>query len=259
MIMRFAIALFRINLQAAFALRGAFWLQAGLMLVNNLLFFVFWWVLFERFEEIRGWRIGDVAVLYGVTAAGYGLAAILAGGVQDLARRIEGGELDPMLTLPRSVLVQAAGARTRPDGWGDVASGIILVAMSGHLHGIAWVTAPLSMVCAGVVFAAAGVVLHSGAFWLGAIEGLARQVYDLMLTFAVYPPTLFGWQLKLLFFTVLPAGFVGHLPAELVRSFDLGTLLVLVAGTIAWAALAWWLFERGLRHYASGSRFGVRD
>jgi ABC-2 type transport system permease protein len=259
MIMRFAIALLGINLKAAFALRGAFLLQAGLMLVNNLLFFVFWWVLFERFEEIRGWRIGDVAVLYGVAATGYGLAAVLAGGVHDLARRIEGGELDPMLTLPRSVLVQAVAARTRADGFGDVATGIILVAMSGHLHGLAWVTAPLAMVCAGVVFAAAGVVLHSGAFWLGRIEGLASQIYDLMLTFAVYPPTLFGWQLKLLLLTVLPAGFVGHLPAELVRSFELGTLAAVVVGTIAWAGLAWWLFERGLRRYTSGSRFGVRD
>ena len=257
--MRFAIALFVTNLKAALALRGAFWLQAGLMLVNNLLFFVFWWVLFERFEEIRGWRIGDVAVLFGVSAAGYGLAAILAGGVHDLARRIDAGELDPMLTLPRSVLVQAAGARTRPDGWGDVATGAILVAMSGHLHGAAWVTTPLAMICAGVMFAAVGVVLHSGAFWLGSVDGLARQGIELLITFSVYPPPLFGGALKLLLFTVLPAGFVGHLPAELVRGFDPATLALVVGGTIAWAMLAGWVFERGLRRYASGSRFGVRD
>jgi ABC-2 type transport system permease protein len=259
MIMRFAIALLFTNLKAALALRSAFLLQAGLMLVNNLLFFVFWWVLFERFEEIRGWRIGDVAVLFGVSAAGYGLAAVLAGGVHDLARRIEAGDLDPMLTLPRSVLVQAAAARTRPDGWGDVVTGVILMAMSGHLHGIAWVTAPLAMILAGVMFVAVGVVLHSAAFWLGRVDGLARQAMELVITFSIYPPPLFGWQLKLLLFTVLPAGFVGHLPAELVRGFDLGTLSLLALGTVAWAGLAWWVFQRGLRCYASGSRFGVRD
>jgi ABC-2 type transport system permease protein len=259
MIMRFVLALLSTNLKAALALRGTFLLQAGLMLVNNLLFFVFWWVLFERFEELRGWRIGDVAVLFGVSAAGYGLAAIVAGGVHDLARRIEAGELDPMLTLPRSVLVQAACARTRPDGWGDVVTGFVLVAMSGHLHGAAWVTTPLAMICAGVMFAAVAVVAHSTAFWLGRVEGLARQATELLITFSIYPPPLFGGVLKILLFTVLPAGFVGHLPAELVRSFDLGTLALLVAGTVAWATLAWWVFERGLRCYASGSRFGVRD
>ena len=257
--MRFAIALLATNLKAALALRGAFWLQAGFMLVNNLLFFVFWWVLFERFDDIRGWRLGDVAVLFGVTAAGHGLASIVAGGVHDLARRIEGGELDPMLTLPRSVLVQAVAARTRPDGWGDVVTGIVLVAMSGHLHGAAWVTAPLAVVCAAVTLTAVGVVAHSAAFWLGRVDGLARQATELLITFSAYPSSLFGWSLKLVLFTVLPAAFVGHLPAALVRSFDLGTLALVVAGTAAWAVLAWWVFERGLRTYASGSRFGVRD
>lgn len=257
--MRFALALLQTNLKAALALRGTFLLQSGLMLVNNLLFFVFWWVLFERFEEIRGWRIGDVAVLFGVSAAGYGLTAIFVGGARDLARRIEAGELDPMLTLPRSVLVQAAAARTRPSGWGDGATGIVLVAMSGHLHGAAWVTTPLAIVCAGVTLAAVEVVAHSAAFWLGRVDGLASQATELIVTFSIYPPPLFGGVLRLVLFTVLPAGFVGHLPAQLVRSFDLGTLAALVAGTIAWAALAWWVFERGLRCYASGSRFGVRD
>lgn len=37
-----------------------------------------------------------------------------------------------MLTLPRSVLVQAAAARTRPDGRGDVATGVVQVRMTRH-------------------------------------------------------------------------------------------------------------------------------
>jgi ABC-type Na+ transport system ATPase subunit NatA/ABC-type uncharacterized transport system permease subunit len=203
--------------------------------------------------------IGDVAVLFGVSAGGYGLTAVFGGGVQDLARRIEGGDLDPMLTLPRSVLVQAVAARTRPDGWGDVATGMILVAMSGHLHGLAWLTAPLALVLAGVVFTAAGVLLHSSAFWLGRVDGLARQATEFLTTFSVYPPSLFGWQLKLLLFTVLPAGFISYLPTELVRSFEPGTLALAVGGAAAYAVLAAWVFARGLRRYASGSRFGVRD
>lgn len=257
--MGFAIALLATNLKAALALRGAFLMQAGLMLVNNLLFFVFWWVLFDRFEDVRGWRIGDVAVLYGVAGAGYGVAAVLAGGVYDLARRIEGGELDPMLTLPRSVLVQAVAARTRSDGWGDIATGVILVGASGHLHGIAWITAPLAVLAAAVMFVAAGVLLHSTAFWLGRVEGLARQASEFIITFSVYPPPLFGGVVRILLFTVLPAGFISHLPAQLVRRFDLGTLALVAGGAIIYTALALWVWQRGLRRYASGSRFGVRD
>ncbi|MCA9706721.1 MAG: ABC-2 family transporter protein, partial [Myxococcales bacterium] len=190
--MRFVLALLATNLEASLALRAAFVMQAGFMLLNNLLFFVFWWVMFERFEQIRGWRIEDMAVLYGICAAGYGVAAVLAGGVPSLARRIEEGELDPMLTLPRSVLVQAAAAETNPAGWGDIASGLVLVALSGRVDLWHAPVVLLAMLASGLVFAAFGVVMHSAAFWLGRVQALARQGTELVITFGVYPPVLFG-------------------------------------------------------------------
>jgi hypothetical protein len=131
--MRFFIALFLTNLRASFALRVAFWMQAGFMALNNVLFFTIWWILFERFEEIRGYRIEDMAALYGIAAAGYGVAAVLAGGLHDLARRIDHGDLDAILTQPKSVLVQAVASRTRPDGWGDIVSGAALLILSGMM------------------------------------------------------------------------------------------------------------------------------
>lgn len=257
--MRFALALLATNLKASFALRSAFWMQAAFMAINNLVFFVFWWVLFERFEEIRGWRLEDVAALYGVSAAGFGLAAILAGGIPDLARRIEEGGLDPLLTLPRSVLLQAAAARTRADGWGDVLSGAVLLWLSGSLHGVGWAIAPLGVLISALMFAATGILVHSSAFWLGRVEALARQASEFLITFSVYPPSLFGPGLKVLLFTVIPAGFISYLPAQLLRSFEPGTLALAVGGALGYALLAAWTFGRGLRVYASGSRFGVHE
>ena len=250
----FVLALVRTNIQASLALRGSFLVQASLMALNNLLFFIIWWIIFDRFEEIRGWRIDDFAALYGIAAGGYGIAMIVGGGVPDLARRIDDGDLDNMLTAPKSVLVQAVAAETRPMGWGDLASGVILVAFGGHLS--PWL--PVALVLAGITFLACGVVLHSAAFWLRQIGGLARQATEFVIAFSVYPPSLFGSGLKVLLYTVLPAGFVSYLPVELVRDFDATTLGIAIAGTTAYAAFAVWLFHRGLRRYASGSRFGVR-
>src|SRR5688500_8985535 len=48
MTMRFFIALLQTNLRASFALRAAFWMQAGFMALNNVLFFTIWWILFDR-------------------------------------------------------------------------------------------------------------------------------------------------------------------------------------------------------------------
>ena len=57
--LRFLRALVATNLKASLALRGAFWARVVFMMANNLIFFVMWWVFFERFEEVRGWRLPD--------------------------------------------------------------------------------------------------------------------------------------------------------------------------------------------------------
>ncbi len=257
--MRFFIALLSTNLRAAFAMRTAFWMQTSFMALNNLLFCVFWWVLFERFDHIRGWRGQDVAILFGISAGGFGLAAILAGGVRDLARRIVEGELDPMLTLPRRVIVQAAAARTHAAGIGDIVSGLVLVGLSGHTTVADWGMTVVAMVLSAVVFVASSILVHSTAFWLGNVHALAQQVTQFILTFSIYPPSLFGGVVRVALFTILPAAFVSYLPARLVRDFDVGTLALVVGAAVVYGGLAWWVFDRGLRRYTSGSRFGVRD
>ena len=95
----FAVALLSTSLRATLALRGAFWFAAVGMLLNNLLYFSFWWIFFDRFDEIRGWRLGDMAALFGVVAMGFGCASVLMGGVRELGRYIVDGELAGFLPL----------------------------------------------------------------------------------------------------------------------------------------------------------------
>src|SRR5262245_33166880 len=129
----FSKALFATNLRAALALRGAFVIQAVFMILNNLVFFVFWWVLLRRVPVIRGWRLEDVEVLFGITAAGVGLVVAVTGGVRHLGRAIDEGELDTLLTQPQPALLYALGMRSSAAGFGDVVSGIGFVLASGHV------------------------------------------------------------------------------------------------------------------------------
>jgi len=257
--MRFFLLLIATNLKASLALRASFWLQATFMAINNLLFFVTWWILFDRFEEVRGYRVEDMAALYGITAAGFGVAAVLAGSLRDLSRKIVSGDLDPILTQPRSVLIQAISARTQPSGWGDVVSGIVLLVISGYLGPNTWAAAVLAIALAGIVFVSAGVMLHSVAFFGERAGSLAPQVYEFLVTFSVYPPTLFEGPLKVLLFTVLPAGLISYVPVELVRNFGLCSLVIAVAGAAIHLTASVALFHLGLRFYASGNRFGRRE
>jgi ABC-2 type transport system permease protein len=253
----FARALIATNLKAALALRGAFVMQVVFMALNNVTFFVFWWALMHQVSALRGWRLGDIQVLFGVVAAGFGLAVTVAGGVRHLGRLIEDGDLDTLLTQPRSVLVYALGVRSQPSGFGDLLSGMLFIAWSGQ---VSWRMLPIVLAvifASALVFVACGIVFFSLAFWLGRVETVARQLWDLLITFSLYPEPLFGGMLRLALFTILPAGFVGYLPARVVHAPSLLHVSLLAVGAGTYLALAVLVFDRGLRRYASGSRFST--
>jgi len=251
----FTRALIATNVKATLALRGAFVVQVVFMVLNNFTFFVFWWALMGHVTTLRGWRLGDIQMLFGIVAAAFGLAVTVAGGVRHLGRFIEDGDLDTLLTQPKSVLVHALGLRSQPSGFGDLISGLIFIAWSGQ---VAWRTAAIAavvIVASALILVACGVVFFSLAFWLGRVETVATQLWELLVTFSLYPEPLFGGALRFVLFTVLPAGFVGYLPVRILHapSFTNVTILLIVA--IAYLSLAALIFDRGLRRYASGSRF----
>jgi ABC-2 type transport system permease protein len=211
----------------------------------------------RRVPELRGWRIGDIEVLFGVVAAGFGVAMTMAGGVRHLGRLVEEGELDALLTQPKPVLLHALGLRVQPSGLGDVISGIVFIAVSGE---VSWRTVPLVVLAitgSAMVITACGIVFFSLAFWLGSVETAARQLWELLITFSLYPEPLFGGTVRLALFTALPAGFVGYVPARLAQRPSADAALLLMSAAGGYLLLAVFVFERGLRRYASGSRFGT--
>lgn len=251
----FTRALLATNLKAALGQRAAFAMQVAFMMLNNATFFIFWGALLHQVPHLRGWQLADMQLLFGIVAAGFGLGVILAGGVMHLGRFIDEGELDTLLTQPRPVLPYALALRLQPSGVGDLGSGVIFIAWSGH---VTWAGVPLvlaAVVASALVIVASGVVFFSLAFWLGRVDTLARQLWELLITFSLYPEPLFGGVLRLVLFSVLPAGFAGYVPVHLVREPTAGRALILTAAAGLYVALACFVFERRLKRYASGSRF----
>jgi ABC-2 type transport system permease protein len=227
------------------------------MALNNATFLVFWWVLFDRVEGLRGWQGPEVLLLFGVSAAGFGIMAAVAGGALHLSRFIDEGALEPLLTQPKPTLLYALGCRSQASGFGDFLSGIAFIALSGYLS---WSTVPLilfGVLASALIFTATCVLLFSLAFWLHRTHTLSRQLLDITITFSLYPEPLFGGGLRLVLFTVIPAGFVGYLPASLVRTASVADAALLGFGCLAYGWLALRVFRGGLSRYSSGSRFGI--
>jgi ABC-2 type transport system permease protein len=253
----FARALLATSVKATVVLRGAFAMQVVFMALNNLTFFVFWWALMRRVPELRGWRLGDILVLFGVVAAGFGVAVTIAGGVRHLGRLIDEGGLDTLLSQPKPVLLHAIGLRSQASGIGDLISGIGFIVCSRQVSWHALPIVALAIVASAIVVIASGIVFCALAFWLGSVDTLARQLCDLVITFALYPESLFGGALRFVLFTILPAGFVGYVPSQLVLNPSIGRALLLAAAAGVYLGAAIAVFNRGLDRYASGSRFST--
>lgn len=248
---KFFKALVAINMSSALNLRVSFLFQMIFMAFNNLVFFTVWWIFFGKFEEVNGWRLPDLEAMYGFASGAYGLAVVFGGGVTDIARKIISGELDSYLVQPKSVLLQLLCSHSRASGWGDIVTALILLGMSGYVN---WITAPLILlllVIAAVVFLGAGVIAQSLSFWFGPMEHLARQMFEFVITFSVYPQTIFPMLFKIFLFTIIPAGFIGFLPVELLRDFRWSLFGVGLGGAIAYIAFSIWFFHRGLQRYES--------
>jgi ABC-2 type transport system permease protein len=253
----FALALFATNLKSAVSLRGNFLLQVTFMILNNVTFFVFWWVLFERVPHLRGYGLSEMEALFGISAAGFGLVQCFFGGVRHLPRFIDDGELDSLLTQPKPTLLYALGMRSHPSGFGDFLSGLGFLWLSGYATLTNLPAVALAVAASALGFLGSGIVFFSLAFFLGRTEVLSRQLWELTITFSLYPEPLFGGVLRFLLFTLLPAGIVSYLPLRVVRAATLSDVLVMTAGALLYVFFGAFLFGRGLKRYTSGSRFGA--
>lgn len=251
--MRFAAASWGAGLRTAMEYRGAFLLQAGFMLLNNLIFLSFWAIFFSRFPAVAGWELPDVALLFATSATGFGLAVILMGGFHKMSSRIARGDLDTWLVRSRPVLLQACTSDMVISGFGDVASGILMVALSGKATPARVGVFVLMVFVSATVATSFGVLCNSAAFFLGRADDLAWQSYYALLTFSLYPPGLFGGWARVVLYVIIPAGLLSYLPASLVREWDTRTALLLLLGVAALVAVAGLAWRAGLRRYESGN------
>jgi len=251
--LRFLLAVWQANLLAAMEYRAAFLSQVIGMMLNNAIYFIFWILFFERFQAVRGWALSDMLLLFGVVATGFGMAMVLFGNVVTLTEVIAGGRLDYYLSLPRPVLLHVLATGSHAAGIGDFTYGLLSFLAAGYYTWDAFARFVFGVLIAMTLFIAVLVIVHSAAFWLGQADVLAGQAFNALITFSLYPLTMFDGVARFLLFTILPAAFIGAVPAEFVRSFSWTALGQLLLVTTVFLTLAIVVFYRGLQRYESGS------
>ena len=255
--LKFIFAVWRANLQSLMEYRASFLTQMIGMMLNDFMYFAIWIIFFQRFKDVNGWGVGDMYITYGVLASAFGLVALLFGNAFTLSEIINNGRLDYYLSLPRPVLLHAVASRTIASGMGDFTYGFLSYALSGQFSWDGLLRFVLAMLLAATVFVSFLILIQSLAFWIGVMSNLTSLFVNAMITFGIYPTTLFDNYAKLILFTVIPAAFMGAVPAAFIRSFTWQALAELLAGAVVFLVLAVSLFRLGLRRYESGSAIQV--
>ena len=142
-------------------------------------------------------------------------------------------------------------------GMGDFTYGFVSYALSSYFTWDGLARFVLATLLAATVFAAFLILIQSLAFWLGIMTNLSALALNALLTFGLYPITLFDNYAKLILFTVIPAALMGAVPAEFIRTFTWQSLAQLRVGAVLFLLVAITVFRLGLRRYESGSAIQV--
>ncbi len=242
------------NIKAATADKSTAYVMAAVMTVNNLIWFIVWVIFFNIAGEINGWKLHDVARMFGIVAFSFGIAFVSFGGAWRMARLIVDGHLDTHLARPKSPLVSLIFGRAEPEAVGDVLSGIILILFLGDMSLAGNIGALLLGLIVAVILASTAIIVNSLVFWSGGRTSIVDQIFDVFINLSTMPQHGLPTIIKVLLFTALPAGFVAFLPVDLLREFSILKLAAMGAAAMVFPVLAIFVFNRGLRHYTSGNK-----
>lgn len=227
------------------------------MALNNATFIVQWVILFSLREDIGGYAIRDVMLLWGLAASAFGLSHILFARVFSLPELIINGKLDAYLVLPKNVLLSVLTSATSTSAIGDFLYGLIILCVFSFSIGRFFLFLLFSITGA-VIYTAFALLMGSLSFWFVRSELFGSHMVSSMISFGTYPDGIFKGAVKFLLYLVIPIGMAIYQPVHIMISFDVGKLLVVLGYTFLLSAAAVFVFYRGLRRYSSSSLMGAK-
>jgi ABC-2 type transport system permease protein len=163
------------------------------------------------------------------------------------------------MLYPRALLPHLGPGQNECDGRGRFGFGYItyvLLVRPDCAHFALFVLLTLSVA---MLFVGFNLIRGSLAFFVGNAEVLSEQWFFSMITFSTYPSSLFDGWVKLVLYTLIPAGFVSGLPVEALKHFDLTCAALALAGAFAMLLVGIFCFYLGLNHYQSGNLIEMRN
>jgi len=218
------------------------------------------WALFERFGQLRGWTLPEVALCYGMVSISWALCDALSRGFDHFAELVGSGDFDRLLLRPRPIAFQLLAQELTLRRIGRLVQGVLLL---GYAAGAIDWTVPRALLLVAAIASSACAFLGilvlqaTSAFWtINALEVWNAFTYG-GVTMSQYPLAIYRSWFRALFTFAIPIGCTIYFPAVAIlgRADPLGTpaitgWLAPLAGP-AYLALCLQIWTLGVRRYRS--------
>ena len=134
-----------VQLRSQMQYRFAFLMDVIAAAIITLLEFSSLALVFERFDNIKGWSLGEVAFLYGLVEFSFGLMDMLFSGFdpQNFGQEIRRGTFDQILLRPVNVTAQVMGREFVLRRIGRILLGAAIFAFALTQTDMTWTAAKL--------------------------------------------------------------------------------------------------------------------
>ena len=226
------------------------WMGVNVLLVE---------VIYRHTNSVAGWSKYEMLLLVGTSML---IQRLLMGffwsNLFEMGRNVRTGAFDFYLAQPGNPLFMVSTRKLDPDGLANTVVAGAVVCYAAHrlgLHpGFTGILLYLALVACGLIIHYSLFLLTiSTTFWIIKTEGIEGSYFTIV-DFSRLPREAFRGFASVLLVYFLPAVVVSNVPANsLIHGFRPAYALWLAAASVAWFTLAVFVFNRGLRRYASAS------
>ena len=227
------------------------------MILNNASFILQWVILFSLKDDIGGYTIKEVLLLWGLAASIFGISHIVFYKAFQIPDLIINGKLDSFLVQPKNVLLSVITSDTSISAIGDLIYGYICLFIYGFtLKNFMLFT--IFSITGAIILTSFVTVIGSICFWIVRADMLTDSLANVMLNFATYPGGIFKTGIKIILYTIIPVGVANYLPVDLIINFNFVGFAYVIAFAISITILAFFVFNKGLKRYSSSNLMSSR-
>lgn len=247
------------NLKNEKELKSSFIISIVGMAINNISFLILWYYFGKTVGELNGWKPMDIFGLYGFETTAFGLISSLFSGIFDIPNYISSGNFDKYLLTPKNILLKVSTSKISTSALGDLLFGVIcfiIFAFYSKLTMLQLILSFFLIIMASIIFYSFSLICMSVSFYLMDGNNVSQGIFGMFLSNSMYHGGAFTGLLRIIFTFVMPSLLLGAIPVEIVKSFSISNLIMMILLTIFWFVISVLFFYKSLKKYESNNLFG---